>query len=382
MPPDERAPRSTTPPSDGGRSPSERIRDEIASRGPIAFDRFMELSLYGPGGFFERDAPSVGPDADFVTSPHVHPFVFARCLRAAILEGWSDLAEPDPLELVELGAADGTLASALLEAFGELPVPAISYTAVERGSGSRRRLADLPVRSAAGIDDVEPFEGVVVANELLDNLPFRLARRDGDRVAEIRIGIDAEGHLERVTAPWTDDGSETGGALAFAEDGTAVVPVGIADLTQALGRRMRRGVAILIDYGEHGAPGPVHGYAAQRGVDDVLHAEPGTTDVTAGVDPDTVARLAAGAGLRAWEPVRQSAALASLGYARWDATMFETQRAAQDERDPRATEVWASRSRASLLVDPARLGSLWWIVLTTPDLPEPTWLSNARRSDD
>jgi SAM-dependent MidA family methyltransferase len=238
------------------------------------------------------------------------------------------------------------------------------------------------VRSAAGIDDVEPFEGVVVANELLDNLPFRLARRDGDRVAEIRVGIDAEGHLDRVTAPWIDDGSATGGALAFAEDGTAVVPVGIAELTRALGRRMRRGVAILIDYGEHGAPGPVHGYAAQRGVDDVLLAEPGTTDVTAGVDLDTVARLAAGAGLRAWEPVRQSAALTSLGYARWDATMFETQRAAQDERDPAATEIWASRSRASLLVDPARLGSLWWIVLTTPDLPEPTWLSNARRSDD
>jgi NADH dehydrogenase [ubiquinone] 1 alpha subcomplex assembly factor 7 len=378
MPPDER---SADRALGDDRTPDERIREEIASSGPIAFDRFMELSLYGPGGFFERETPPVGQDADFVTSPHVHPLVFSRCLRAAILDGWSDLGEPDQLELVELGAGDGTLAAALLEAFDELPSPAIAYTAVERGSGSRARLAELDVRVAETVDDLEPFEGIVVANELLDNLPFRLTRRDGEEIREIRIGIDGGGRLARVTTPWMDDRSTLGGPT-FDAEGTAVIPVGIAEMLGSLGRRLRRGVAILIDYGGRGTGGPVHGYAEQRGVDDVLMVEPGTTDVTAGVDLDAVARLAADAGLRAWEPVRQAVALEALGYARWDATMRASQRDAQREHDPSAARIWASRSRASLLVDPARLGALWWIVLTTPELPEPTWLANARRSDD
>ena len=52
-------------------SPASRIRAEIVASGPIGFDRFMELALYGPDGFYEH--PPVGPGGDFVTSPHVHP---------------------------------------------------------------------------------------------------------------------------------------------------------------------------------------------------------------------------------------------------------------------------------------------------------------------
>ena len=57
---------------------AEEIREAIRDHGPIAFDEFMELALYGPGGFYEE--PPVGADGDFVTSPHVHE-VFAEPAR-------------------------------------------------------------------------------------------------------------------------------------------------------------------------------------------------------------------------------------------------------------------------------------------------------------
>ena len=103
---------------------AERVRAAIEDHGPIGFDEYMEIALYGPGGFF--DVPPVGPDGHFVTSPHVHPFVFAHCLRDAMLDAWFALGEIEPLPVVELGAGDGTLAGSLVEAFAEIPAPAIS----------------------------------------------------------------------------------------------------------------------------------------------------------------------------------------------------------------------------------------------------------------
>ena len=37
--------------------------------------------------------------------------------------------------------------------------------------------------------------------------------------------------------------------------------------------------------------------------------------------------------------------------------------------------------RASILADPERLGRLWWLTLSTPDLPEPRWVHSARSRD-
>ena len=42
-----------------------------------------------------------------------------------------------------------------------------------------------------------------------------------------------------------------------------------------------------------------------------------------------------------------------------------------------ATRIWQARSRASLLVDPDHLGSLWWLVLGTRGLGAPPWLAEA-----
>ena len=166
-----------------------RVRGAVADHGPIGFDEFMELALYGPGGFFE--APPVGAEGHFVTAPHVHPFVFAHCLRDAMLEMWFALGEIDPLPVVELGAGDGTLADALRSAFAELPTPRPAYTGVEISAGARHELSARGLVTASSLTELEPFEGVVVANEVLDNLPFVPVRGRPGGPVEVRVGLDA-----------------------------------------------------------------------------------------------------------------------------------------------------------------------------------------------
>src|SRR5438105_15781162 len=96
--------------------PTRTIRRAIEERGPISFAEFMELALYGPGGFYED--PPIGEHGHFVTSPHVHPVfgvLLGRCLRSL----WEALDRPVPFGVVELGAGDGTLARQLLPALGD-----------------------------------------------------------------------------------------------------------------------------------------------------------------------------------------------------------------------------------------------------------------------
>ena len=354
---------------------AERVRAAIAERGPIGFDEYMGLALYGPGGFFE--APPVGPRGHFVTSPHVHPFVFAHCVRDAIVDAWFALGEIDPLPLVELGAGDGTLANALLQAFEELPTPKPAYTGVELSGGAREALAAAGYATASSVSELEPFLGVAFANELLDNLPFLVARGGPGGPAEVRVGVDGA-RLVEVQAPWPN-----AIAAPTLEPGqTTTVPVGAFAMLDELARVLRRGYVLAIDYGTPDGPaGGVRGFRKHRPVADVL-SDPGSTDITAGVDLSAIAAHARSLGLRSFEPVTQAAALAALGHERWERAMREMQSMLERTgRGSEAVRVWEARSRASLLADPSGFGAFWWLVLATEGLPEPPWLGRARSLD-
>jgi SAM-dependent MidA family methyltransferase len=78
--------------------------------------------------------------------------------------------------------------------------PGVAYVAVEVAAG-QRALHPNGVESRATLPD-PPLTGVIVANELLDNLPFRLLVFDGAwREAHVQV---ASGRLVEVLLPPTD----------------------------------------------------------------------------------------------------------------------------------------------------------------------------------
>jgi len=341
------------------------VRTAIEEQGPLTFSAFMEHALYGPGGFYEH--PPVGEAGDFVTSPHVHP-VFGELVARALRELWELQGRPDPWHLVEVGAGDGTLARQLRDELRDLPVV---YGAVEIGPGAREALA------AAGIgrvtDRLEAPAHVVVANELLDNLPFRVVR--GGR--EVRVGFEG-GRLVEVPAEPDDELRRL--MPSDARDDDLVIPVGAFAFVDRLADVLADGgYALLIDYGAEGSSGgPLHGYRAHHLVDDVL-AAPGTADVTAGVDVAAVAVHAEAVGLTAFPSVSQHDALMALGFESWFRGELARQHDALEARDGlAAVRTWSGRSRASILADPGGLGRFRWLLLASPGLPVPTWLEAAR----
>jgi SAM-dependent MidA family methyltransferase len=341
-------------------SVADAVARAIRDRGPIGFDRYMELALYGEDGYYDR--PPVGPRGDFVTSPHVHR-VFAELLGRAIEELDRLLGSPRPLRVAEVGAGDGTLARELLPHLERLDP---RYTAVERSRGARDALA--MIDGVAVAEDLAGEPHVVLANELLDNLPFRRFRGTAEGAKEIAIDLDGDRLVERLAdaqdAPRLDVDAET------------VVPVGaLAFVDEVAARLARPGYALLIDYGGAGEPGgPPHGYREHRVVEDLL-AEPGSTDITAGVDFERIAEHAVDVGLVAFPSVTQRHALIALGFDRWIRDALTRQGRLLDERDGlAAVRAWSGRSSATLLVDPTALGRLRWLLLATPGLPAASWL--------
>lgn len=352
---------------------ARRIRDAIRERGPITFAAFMDLALYGPEGFYEQ--PPVGAEGHFVTSPHVHP-VFSRLVGVALEELWVALGRPAPFRLVEVGAGDGTLARELLAGFERGGIE-VSYAAVEASAGARRALSELAgVTVAERPSDLEPIDaGVVVANELLDNLPFRRVRAR-DRLVEVRIGLEGD-RLVEVETRCDDELASLAPELEPGEE--AAIPVGALRFVDELASRLVRGYALLIDYGAlEGPAGDVHGYRDHRVLEDVLEA-PGDADVTAGVDLGLVIARAQALGLDHHAVVPQWTALLALGYEAW--ARGELSRQADllgGGRGVEAVRAWEGRGRARLLVDPEALGRLRWLLLSTAGLPTPGWLELAR----
>jgi SAM-dependent MidA family methyltransferase len=358
----------------------DRIVRLIQTSGPIDFAAFMDLALYDPEeGFYAR--PPIGEDGHFVTSPHVSP-AFGDLVARQVAESWEALGRPGRFDLVEVGAGDGTLAVQILAAARTVPnlAGALRYVALERTPGARDVLEGSGLEARASLDEVGPVTGCIVANEVLDNLPFHRLREQDGGVSEVFVGIDGDRLVEVEGEPTRDAIDLLDRPLQPGEE-RPVSPAAsamVGDLAGALDR----GYAFLFDYG-FGAevpPGPVHAYREHRVLADVL-GDPGSRDITAAIDLDAVAAEARRFGLRVWGPVAQREALLGLGYRLWASGVRARQAEAEARDDWReANRLYAARSRASILVDPAKLGGLQLLAFATEGLPPPAAVLGDRES--
>ena len=129
----------------------------------------MQLALYGEGGFYTRSGRA-GRRGDFITSPEVGP-LFGAVLARAIDDAWRRCGSPDNFTIVEVGAGPGTLARSIVDASPEC-LAAGTYIAVEVSDTQRELHPDTVVSSPEMPTNVA--HGVILANELFDNMPFQL----------------------------------------------------------------------------------------------------------------------------------------------------------------------------------------------------------------
>lgn len=179
------------------------LAEHIARSGPIGFDTYVAASLYQPGlGFYQRGG-GAGRRRDFITSPEVGP-LFGRVMAGALDRWWVKMGRPTSMVLVEVGAGPGTLARAMRAAAPQcagalhhflVEVAEVQWTTHPEGVTT---LAEFP-RPA----DLPPGPVVVLANELLDNLPFALVEKTPAGWVEVGVGVEQiqDGSLVLVEVP-------------------------------------------------------------------------------------------------------------------------------------------------------------------------------------
>jgi SAM-dependent MidA family methyltransferase len=162
-----------------------RLLERIDREGPLCWSAYVDAVLYDEEHGFYATVGRAGRRGDFLTSPEVGP-LFGAVLARLLDEEWVRLGRPASFTVVEGGAGPGTLARAVLAA-SPACAAALRYVAVER-SAAQRTAHPEGVLSVGEwpLDPVGP--GLVVANELLDNLPFDLVEARGRAWWEVRVG--------------------------------------------------------------------------------------------------------------------------------------------------------------------------------------------------
>jgi len=312
-----------------------QIADLIRERGPLTVAAFMDLALYDDQlGYYARAAQRSGRAGDFFTSVDVGP-LFGELLEIQIAEmaGILELGSPNPqsqvpFDLVEAGAGNGRLSADILRAAHRRDPQLYARTRLhlaEASAGARdaqrttlaggpggENVADRLVSSSPSFPS--SFEGVLLANELLDALPVHqiVMRAGGLReiYVHVRDGrlVTAEGPL---STPALADYLERLGVRL--EPGWRVeINLRARDWIRDVAGRLERGFVILIDYGHEArelysashASGTLttfarHTMAGPGSSSDVPSwlTQPGEQDITAHVDFTSVRAAAEDAGL-------------------------------------------------------------------------------------
>lgn len=338
--------------------------------GAISFARYMELALYAPDlGYYSGGAAKLGKDGDFTTAPELSSLFGAALAQVAA----AIIAQSAP-RILEFGAGTGKLAYDVLTELAAAGVAVERYAIVDLSGELRARqretLRDFP--QVEWLDTLpEAWEGVVLANEVLDAMPVQLVRKTAAGWRELLVTVE-EGRFTYVeAAPDAALAAQVERQIVShiahpdeLPDGyTTEVHGAACGFMASLAAMLARGAggaAILLDYGF-----PAHEYyLGQREAGTLMchyrhHAHPdpfyypGLQDITAHVDFTAMALAAQDGGVDVLGYMNQAGFLIGAGIGE---LLLRT--------DPADARRYLPQANAlQKLVSPAEMGELFKVLV-------------------
>jgi SAM-dependent MidA family methyltransferase len=309
----------------------------------------MELALYDSDlGYYARVARRSGRAGDFFTSVDVGP-LFGDLLEvqlaemAALLSGQSPgPAHQSPLDLVEAGAGNGRLSANILRAarkrhpsfYDSLRLHLVEASAAARLAQRETLGEDAERLASSGGTLPATFEGMLIANELLDAMPVHQVVMREEGLREVYVSHESGVARRRSSAVPAPAGQPASASRLVIVEGPPSTPA-LQDYLDRLGvtldsgwraeinlravewirgaaRRLTRGFMVLIDYGHEArelysathSTGTLTSFAGHRSEGAESPADrpawlrqPGERDITAHVDFTSVRDAAQAEGM-------------------------------------------------------------------------------------
>lgn len=354
---------------------STLLQSRLREQQDMPFVDFMQMALYHPEfGYYSAGLPKFGPQGDFITAPELTP-LFGQALANQCQEILTQVTEP---VLLEFGAGSGRLCVDLLRRLEQLDCLPERYLILDVSAHLRQRQKDLIEAEIPHLASrvnwldrwpTQAFNGVLLANEVLDAMPVHRFLQREDGLYESIIRLDGNGQPEEAFRPVTDP------RLAqHVRDKLPELPTpylseanlfldGWMAETAAL---LTRGAMLLIDYGfpraEYYHPdrnqGTLMCHHRHRAHTNPL-AHPGEEDITAHVDFTQVAEAADAAGWQVAGYTSQAAFLLANGLL----NLLE------DVTDAR--ERIKAQQAVKQLLQPTEMGELFKVIALTKALDTP-----------
>lgn len=340
------------------------LREQIAKhQGKLSFADFMATALYHPElGYYNADTFTLGKAGDFTTAPEISP-LFARVFAQQSLAIFSQLGTADTLEI---GAGTGRFAKDFLSALNQLHALPQHYFIYETSLKLRKKQQDFLRTQAPEFYsritwlDAMPqgFKGTIIANEVLDALPFHCFSIEKNSVKERCITWENAQFAWQICQPTLPELTEKaeqrreqyGLFAGYASEINLALPAFLQSITQAL----TQGVMLFIDYG-YGQREYYHPLRKEGTLtcfyQHLKHENPlilpGLQDITAHVDFTYLIETAAENECTLLGYTTQAAFLLANGLTEW---------VAQEEKKLNAAQVFQLHQAIKLLTLPTEMG--------------------------
>ena len=305
----------------------ERLQHKMYQHGgAISFYEFMQTALYEPGlGYYVAGLRKIGAEGDFVTAPEISP-LFSHSIANQCAQLLTELPHSS---ILELGAGSGRMAAQILLRLEQLACLPEHYFILDLSPDLQARQREtLAVDAPHLLSKVQwlnrlppfPFQGVILANEVLDAMPVELFTVTTFGITSVQVVSHPEGF--RFTTADSQQVAEIEKLLAhdLVLPYTSEFNPALAAWIHSLADCLEAGAILLIDYGYERADY----YRPERNQGTLLchyqhrvHANPliypGLQDITASVDFTAVAEAGLAAGLDLAGYTTQAAFLLNCG---------------------------------------------------------------------
>ena len=228
----------------------------------ITFASYMDLALYHPDyGYYTTKASILGPDGDFITSPHLgHDF--GELLAVQFADMWHSLGQPTPFQVVEMGAGQGLIAADVLTYLQQYQPDcygALDYIIIEKSpalrSQQQTRLTHKKVTWTT-LDELTPITGCFFSNELIDAFPVHIIQKNNNQLQEVYVTTQDSALQETLGPLSTDQLTQYADLVAidflndtYLDGYRTEVNLAALDWLDTVSSRIARGFLLTIDYG-------------------------------------------------------------------------------------------------------------------------------------
>ncbi len=342
------------------------LLEKIRAQQALSFAEFMQYALYAPsGGYYTEGLAQFGQD--FTTAPEISP-LFAACLANQCAEVFTHVSQPT---ILEFGAGSGRLCIDLLQRLESLGcLPEIYYILEVSGQLQAQQLHTISQEIPHLLSRIhwlttwpsQPFQGVILANEVLDAMPIHRFLQTEEDLYEIYVATTPDNQfcevLQRCQNTRLRDYVQTvlpAGLYPYQSEVNLLLP----DWLQHCADALACGMMLVIDYGfpraEYYHPDRYQGtlmcHHRHRTHPDPL-IQVGEQDITAHVDFTHVAESALQAGFGVAGFTSQAAFL--LGNGLLDLV-----------KDPDPRTLFHQQHAVKMLTHPNEMGELFKVMALT-----------------